>query len=372
MSISNATDSTKIYQKDPVARLLIDRVGLTPLRFAFVVLVWEILSNVIPSIKFGVLTEGKDGVQPFLSLINILFAFVVTPIACAFYLWISKAPSELFRRLRSSQVFEAKHDELSAWIENQIREIYHHWIWMVATLYVLACAVYIAWNGQMYRQMWIYVNPVYFVFKASEMVLGWYTVCMVVAHELATIQILRNLFKRYSVKLYPLHPDRCGGLLPINEYAMNFTYFIAVAGIGLSLIAFAGVQDHHFWQDSLLQFAIGAYVFLGVFCFFAPLDAAHDAMKETKGRWLMEISNQFQRAYESTQKILRVSSNRLRGQIDRINQLQQIYELTDEFPVWPFDIKTLRRFGATIVASLSPLLASLLGELVKLVLKINF
>jgi hypothetical protein len=216
-------------------------------------------------------------------------------------------------------------------------------------------------NG-MYKHMWISAHPLYLVIKTVEIVLGWYAVCMIVARELATIQILRNMFKRYQVKLYPLHPDRCGGLLAINEYALNFTYFIAVAGIGLSLIGYLQVRADRFWSDTLLQFALGSYVFLGVFCFFAPLDAAHDAMKESKERWLMEISKQFQRAYESAQRVLRASGSRLRSNVERIQQLQEIYELTDEFPVWPFDTKTLRRFGTTILTSLSPLIASLIAK----------
>jgi hypothetical protein len=71
---------------------------------------------------------------------------------------------------------------------------------------------------------------------------GWYMVCQIVAREIVTIWGLRQVFRRFQVSLHPLHPDRCGGLRAINNYAVGFTYIVAIVGIGVGLMVYSTLR----------------------------------------------------------------------------------------------------------------------------------
>jgi hypothetical protein len=191
---------------------------------------------------------------------------------------------------------------------------------------------------------------------------GWYAVCQIVARQAVTIWGLRQVFRRFEVRPQPLHPDRCGGLRAINNYAVGSTYVIAVAGIGVGLMAYVTVHRMGaLAPDTALW--VGTYVVLALLCFFLPPWTAHAAMAEAKRKMLMDISQQFQRAYTQTTAHLADESSELADRVERIERLHSLYELTDAFTVWPFDTRTLRRFAVTVTVPLAPLLIELAVDL---------
>jgi len=50
---------------------------------------------------------------------------------------------------------------------------------------------------------------------------------------------------------------------------------------------------------------------------------------------------------------------------EKIKELRAFYTLTDEFPVWPFDVQTFRQYLLTAPTPLLPLLPKLIGPLLK-------
>jgi hypothetical protein len=109
---------------------------------------------------------------------------------------------------------------------------------------------------------------------------------------------------------------------------------------------------------------IPLYLLLSSACFFGPLWAAHAGMNRAKEGLLHDIAQQFQRDYAQIQSSLSGDAESLMKSIEKVKELRSIYTLTDEFPVWPFDMQTFRRFLLTVP---SPFLPLILGVLQKLI-----
>lgn len=145
---------------------------------------------------------------------------------------------------------------------------------------------------------------------------------------------------------------------------MRFTYLIAIAGLGVSLRVYTSASQGILWGEYPILVAAGAYLVLAPFCLFAPLGTAHTAMEEVKKRFMMQVSNQLLREMDAAFARLDGPPGALKEHVLKIEYLQKVYEVTRRFPVWPFDIATLRRFVATITAPVLPIVFGFLAELV--------
>ena len=108
---------------------------------------------------------------------------------------------------------------------------------------------------------------------------------------------------------------------------------------------------------------IPLYVLAASSCFFLPLYTAHQRMKESKEKLLNDIAIRYKNNYERASSKVE-DAGLLAEQIGRIKEIQEFYDLTDQFPEWPFDFPTLRNFfisvATTILAVLSPILTDYL------------
>jgi len=360
-------DSSGLYANDPFAKTLIDKWRLNPIKLGLIILVIEVSTDLVPGYFLDVLSGTRGEIigffhgwpQPF-------FGFIIVPITWGYYLWMATSPRKLLEELKAAKVVDIDDASFDTQIKRYVENVYSHWTWTVASVVVVVIAANAVEAKHAFSHLWIYASQWYYWPKMVQTYFGWYVVCMIVARELSTIIVLRDLFKKHKVNLYPLHPDNCGGLSALNAYSIKFTYFIGIAGLGVSLIAYESIQIGDFQANYLIHSAICAYIVLAIYTFFAPLGTAHNAMRETKEQWLMDISRQFQVTYESTTRVLNSPGKKLKSNIEKIEQLQEIYKVTEEFPVWPFDTRTLQRFGATIFTSLSPVVVSLIMKILRI------
>ena len=183
-----------------------------------------------------------------------------------------------------------------------------------------------------------------------------------VLNQISNIQILHRILRRKQLNLNPLHPDRCGGLRPLSDYSIKTAYLVAILGawvgiVGYQIITQGSKQDY--WSIGLIAVL---YVSISVSCFFGPLLTAHRGMQKAKEALLHDISQQFRSDYSQIRNNLNEDAETLKKRTEKIRELRAFYTITDEFPVWPFDIQTFRRYLLTIP---TPLLAPLIGLLQK-------
>lgn len=109
------------------------------------------------------------------------------------------------------------------------------------------------------------------------------------------------------------------------------------------------------------NFIILLYIPISLICFFGPLLAARKGMRKAKEELLGDIAKQFQADYVQIQKSLSSDAEALKKETAKLQELRSLYTLTNEFPVWPFDVTTFRQYLLSVVTPLVPVLLKL-GE----------
>lgn len=208
--------------------------------------------------------------------------------------------------------------------------------------------------------------------------MGNYIAYVIVAREFATVRSLFQLFRRThedqaatAIHVRPWYPDRCGGLGRLNKYAISFSYFLAAVAFGLLLFTYESVSIYGV-QGSLatdpgLWLGVAAYFILAPSLFFLTLGSEHRAMLSEKAEDLHGIAEELDTEYRNIREVHKENSAVLGETIQRIKQLHELYELTAKFPVWPFDIATLRKF---VTALLAPLITVAVPVAVPIIAKI--
>ena len=73
--------------------------------------------------------------------------------------------------------------------------------------------------------------------------------------------------------------------------------------------------------------------------------------------------------YQIAHEALSGKADALKDDVGKIQQLQALYDLTDKFPVWPFDTQTLTRFLAALTSPFIPIVVGLIADFVRGLLK---
>jgi hypothetical protein len=195
----------------------------------------------------------------------------------------------------------------------------------------------------------------------------WY--CITLLYALITNYVVRcitftvflnKLVDLSTIHLLPFHPDKCGGLRPIGRLGLRNQYTLTI--LGLNVVILALVSLHSLPKlPFLIMTSAAAYLILGPIVFMGPLLPFRRGMLRTKADWMGEVA-----------KRLRVEFERLRVQIqtgqiskedeDFVDRLRKIGSVIDEFPVWPLDARTLRKFASAYVVPLISLCFSVVGK----------
>ncbi len=190
---------------------------------------------------------------------------------------------------------------------------------------------------------------------------------MLVLNLITNVRVIHSILesKELQLNFNPLHPDRCGGLHSLSDYSLKTAYLAAVLGILVGLIEYQFITQgvgRVYWFVHLI---IPLHLALSMACFFGPLLAAHRGMRKAKDELLHEIARQFQTDYSQIRLSLTKDAETFKKGNEKIKELRAFYTLTEEFPVWPFDVQTFRRFLLTVPSPLLPLLPKLIGTLLK-------
>jgi hypothetical protein len=179
---------------------------------------------------------------------------------------------------------------------------------------------------------------------------------------LATAITINQHFRRLGsiIKLYPLHPDKCGGTGDVGLLLSNMLLIIAVAPIWITI-------DTYFMcflvsGGSQMIYALGVYALYIVIVpviLFSLLWQPHKAMEFFKSQQLLDISKRLLELQDQlTRKIREKDWDGLKNLQDNYKQLQDIYNTLDkQIPIWPISLPTVRNFGA--IAS-SPIMVGLI------------
>lgn len=205
----------------------------------------------------------------------------------------------------------------------------------------------------------------YFIFIGT---IGVYVLLHFAFTIFVTFQAIHTVFvdpSRFKISLKFMHPDRCCGLRPLSKFVLRIGLLLAVLGfvngvyIATSFYRLGTVIE-------LLQqigpiLSIAGYVIIAPLLFFLPLLPAHRVMRDSKHRFQLQISREFDRRFRD------VSHRMANGKLDptehtQLEVLNSFQRYVDAFPVWPFDISTLGKFASMV---LLPVVLTIVGILLQ-------
>jgi len=355
--------------------LIRNRWGLSPLTTGVLISTILVVYFFILALSYGDFwsSNGIIGYIDDYSLLNNLI-FGILPVI-TFYFLIPEYIQQCFEKLADNKIFSSpkikqnsnhfKYKGLDEFTTAAQKSLSSKW-WIIAGVILATIFLLIALPEHFKARHWIVRH--WFSVLSFEVI--WW-----VAFSLTVILVLRSLagiwwidqvFRNFKITLHPLHPDRVGGLRPLSEFSMRLGYLIFFFGLELGLNQyFTSYTLNRSWgnvlwsSDIVLAWVI--YILLAPIVFFAPIQAAHDAMQEAKNHEIQIISDHFEEEYKQIHNNLKKPMTSLRVHSDKIDELQKLYALVNTFPVWPFDIKIFAGFSATI---LSPLFLTILSSLI--------
>jgi hypothetical protein len=347
----------KFYRADPLARWLIDKCHLTPVSLA-------LLSIIIASgfyLTTAALTQTLILHGKYLGLLQDGFVWVwiclLNPVIFGYYLWSVKAISHLIQYLEQSDIVDTSEAEIN----------------LVLFPYQNPWRKFLALGAGVAFGIW-YLNVQQNVYNwtgsdgglpaltgAINGVAILYTAGMLTLTLITNVWVLHKLLGSKKLNINPLHPDRCGGLSPLSQYSLNTAYLAAIVGMMITLSNYQFITQgiaQKYWYFNLI---ILLYIPISLVCFFGPLLAARKGMKNAKEQLLGEIAKQFQTDYGRVHTNLGGDVEVLKKESAKLQELRSLYTLTNEFPVWPFDVTTFRQYLLSVITPLIPLLIKL-GE----------
>ena len=296
-------------------------------------------------------TEFTELFEDWSNLVNF---GVVVPIAGILILHLYEQTSQGFRQiLRSGVVQLGESTTPGEYLKRVDRSINAPWIFWVSASLSVAGNIAISLNlGRDYWNGWGGGLPsMWFRFFA---IVNHYMIANIMLKGVRIVIEIRRLF-RYPVNPQPLHPDGCGGLLPLGRISIALNYFVSLIAvyIGVEAVGQKAPVDHPLFIPVIVTFALVA-----VPLFFAPLAKAHKAMSDQRTQILQVLNDEFQMTYSRVEGALQEKGIPL-ADAQKIESLERLYRIASRMPVWPIDMRVLAQF---FLAVCLPLILSLLVE----------
>lgn len=170
--------------------------------------------------------------------------------------------------------------------------------------------------------------------------------------------LLRAATRSFEVHLQPFHPDGCGGLKPIGILGLRNQYLLVAAGMNIVLLAVTTEplpRDPTF--NCLLVAAVVFYFVGGPIAFVGPLLPFRPSMVAERDRVFGHLGRMAEAHY--TEWLAELSAGQVTKEVHEASgRLRELLEQARRVPVWPFDVRTIRRFGISYIVPVLPVLAS--------------
>ena len=369
MEIRVPTDM-EFRNTDPLASLIRDGLNWSPKRYCFVILAINLVIDFSLALYFKTFITFSGPPGLFQDPTTLLVDFVMMPVIGAYYIWSTVRIGPLLQDLYASKVIpsDAKIDKIVQELKQTLRskKALAASIFSSVSITLILIGTFLNWYPwPPIKGFYDHANILIWL-KSPIWLVTMYGLSFGLFNIATTIYILRRIFRGHSMNISPWHPDRCGGLKGISNYSMTLGYAIAVIGLTLSVQIIQEIRSDTFGSSYLTWVGLVMYILLSPMIFFLPLGTAHDAMIRAKKSHLLVLSKQFDIHYKRIADSLANDNGEIESSVMRIEALQTLYKITDDFTIWPFDVVNLRRFLTITLAPLLPALVIIGFEIIKI------
>ncbi|MBD2299369.1 hypothetical protein [Nostoc sp. FACHB-190] len=379
MTIIKSLQKRNLYRFEPIAYLLLEKFQLSPLAFGLLGILIGSSIYLITAWISNTLWLPKGQVGLLQDILPWIWLLLINPVVLGYYLWSFQAIDFVIQELEESDVLEIDESEIQAINQISFNAYKSKWRIFLALISGIIFSLFVFGTRFKLQNSWTSSHPLPIIIVSISTLCLVYLGSILVINLITNIWILHSILKRALARkqfnVNPLHPDRCGGLRSLSDYAIKTAYLAAVLGLMVGFIEYQFLTrgtGQNLWFVHLI---IPLDILLSIVCFFGPLVAAHRGMNKAKEELLHEIARQFQADYAQIHSSLTGNAETLKQGTEKIRNLRAFYALTDKFPVWPFDVQTFRQFLLTVSAPLLPLVIGSIQKLIPILLKkwgINF
>jgi hypothetical protein len=350
----------KMQHGDPLARL-ISRWRIKPYGVMFIVAAYGVLHALALPALFGHLHTAQGITGALDDWPNLVIILLLVPLVMGYYAW----QPAIIQALYDGIAGRAGHNPAAAPRASELLHPLGWPVWAVigSAVGALECVLRITDFRNLATPTWQNANWLMVVSLLPLRFVTFYALVFMLVRQVAVLFGLNRFFMEFSVEIQPLHPDRAGGLRLLGDYVFTNGLVVAIVGLilGMELLrvkAEVAVTTPEFFAEFIAYFLAAPTVF-----FIFPLYSAHTRMVEAKQKLLAEIAEQFDLEYRVLLDGLRQDVLKLE-EVERLEAIQKIYEITQSSPDWPFNLGLISKFGAAVLLPvLAPLGVDLIANL---------
>ncbi len=360
-----------ILRGDPILSLAINKLRITTvwrsILFTLITVIISLLLIPLATGTFGLILKDMP---------SIILALFILPAIAIFYFNIQISMyEELEKGICATSVLPIG-DEVKKQAWNKTRTFISSNILFIlalsTTIVGLIAHIVDVRKSNPFELYWYY-NPQhpYYFWGLRVPITGMF-MYMGIMFAFRSLYLLFSVYRLFkvvpSVNIQVLHPDRCGGLAFLGNFSLKITYFIGLIGILIGTLFTASEYIYNLnplvvpsYLLLFIAYLIGANAF-----FFLPLWSVHDRMKQSKMETLRNISIAADHLFDKLQEQITDKEIGSTEDFHKLYDLQKMYDIALSFPAWPFDIETLKRFGAVFVSPFfTPILYAIVEWFVK-------
>jgi len=313
---------------------------------------WALVIGMLFGAEALLVDARTDVLKPYLSrvlIVNVVAAFVLTPMIVWVYLALPELTTRLLRQLRNDKVIGrsaagSRLNEAAKELEAQFNRV----LGQAAVLTVVYLVYALIDDRPKLR-----LAPVALLIVASSAAqgalffLGWTTIIQL----WSTSQAIGELFHTFPIHVRLQHPDGCGGLQTVGKL-LSLVLFVAtvLGGAGLCMVlALLGTP----WAPAHRP---EPYVLAGFYAVLLPsafrhlLWRPHQLMDQRRDQILKPVARVFDAVAVANRPSAADDAPRLKAKADALWEISRQLRMLDEAcPRWPLRTRWLRPVIATAV-----------------------
>ena len=149
-----------------------------------------------------------------------------------------------------------------------------------------------------------------------------------------------------------------------GNYSLKIAYLAAIFGIVIAIFVYryGEIESYSQW---VIFLGIPLYIVVSLACFLIPLYSSHVGMNKIKLKLLKSISIKLHEEYLIANNGLNEDPETLTNEVDKIQQIRGLYDMTIRFPAWPFDVETKRKYLLSVMTPIVTILYPILVNYIK-------
>lgn len=347
--------------KDLPLKFLV-RLKINPIKTGLIVLFIFNLPFFVYAFSAGLLFSDGKTIGLLEDVNYLLLNIIGIPCIFACYVWLPFGIDGVVEQIKRKNIISNK-SRLKLYISKLVNQQDHLFWFLLSSLITLTVQLFILIPQHLNFKNIIGTNLGILVLYEIFYFPVFYATFVIVFRGLIFAWWLLMSFSNEKIKIWPLDPDKAGGLGFIGKYIATTGYIIGLLGFTIAVVVFTeGRQlksNDFLYIKPLTLLPLIPFFILAPFAFFTPVWQVHLAMTRARDEWLEKISQEYNSFLEKIPKIDDAGVNKLA-------ELEKLNSAVSRSPIYPFRTPDfiaflVRIWGAIVI----PLISTWIDNLLK-------